>query len=845
MRIVFLGDINDDVGLEIIEKLVPWIKERLQPDFIVVNGENSAKGLGITLKEAEKILKTGVDVITLGNHTWFRKDVKKIFEKELPVIRPVNYPDDMPGKGWIVVEKGGKKLGVINALGAETLIDIFGKEQVKVSVDPFKKVEEVLNEHYNKADIWMVDFHGESEIEKKSLAYWLDGRVHIIVGTHTHVQTADLQILPEGSVYITDAGMCGTHESVVGIKRDMAVEQYVGKLPVKMRGASSSNKRCLNGIIVEVDEKSKKIKMAKRIIVQDNPLKESEDRWIETTQNPFWLEARDKLTVGLFEAKDWASYWQVLANFFSGFFKSSQIGVYSYRKDIERFELRTGEELIDDWDEFKEELFTHIKREKDYLFDWKGYKVLLLIGEDSENDDFENNDKDEVLASLRGAVVFSVKEFTDFEKEYLDYVKRIAIKAYNKLYKQEFLIQQVKELETIFDVSKQIINSSLDLDELLGVIIAKTKDALNSEASSVLLRNEDTGELYFNIVEGGSGEKLKEIRLKRGQGIAGWVAENKESVIVPDTSKDDRFFKGADQKTQFKTRSIIAVPLITVDRATKEEKVIGVLEVLNKLGEIPYNMEDLKMVELIASLAAGMIENSKLYRQIKKMYKDTIHVLANAMDARDPYTHGHSQRVAIYSKDIAEELGWGEEEREKLEMAALLHDIGKIGIRDSILLKKGRLTDEEYREIQKHPVISAKILEPFEMFAEIIPWVKHHHERYDGRGYPDGLKGENVPIGSRIIAVADTFDAMTSHRAYRRGLPPEVAIDTILKERGSQFDPEMAEAFVRVFEKKYKDNFEEIRSQFTPQAVYENGKVIEAEKLPDIGVVDGSVAKKD
>ncbi|MCK4993569.1 MAG: response regulator [Candidatus Omnitrophica bacterium] len=177
---------------------------------------------------------------------------------------------------------------------------------------------------------------------------------------------------------------------------------------------------------------------------------------------------------------------------------------------------------------------------------------------------------------------------------------------------------------------------------------------------------------------------------------------------------------------------------------------------------------------------------------------DTIKVLALALDARDHYTHGHSQQVTEYAVDIAREMELSFKEVDIIRDAGILHDIGKIGIADVILLKPGRLTDEEYTEIKKHPVIGKKILEPVHCLADKIPLIYHHHERIDGGGYPDGLEGDNIPLGARILAVADAYQAMTSDRPYRKALPALIAIEELKRFKSRQFDPNIVDVFLRV-----------------------------------------------
>lgn len=184
--------------------------------------------------------------------------------------------------------------------------------------------------------------------------------------------------------------------------------------------------------------------------------------------------------------------------------------------------------------------------------------------------------------------------------------------------------------------------------------------------------------------------------------------------------------------------------------------------------------------------------------QIQDTYWEAVQSLAEALEARDPYTRRHSELVTRYSVAIAQKMGLSTNMVKDIRQAALLHDIGKIGIRESIFLKEGPLTPEERAVMQTHSAISAQILRPLRFLEKIIPIVHHHHERYDGKGYPDGLKGEDIPLGARIIAVADTFEAMTADRPYRKGLPAEVAYQEIEKNAGTQFDPKAAAAFLEI-----------------------------------------------
>jgi putative nucleotidyltransferase with HDIG domain len=215
-----------------------------------------------------------------------------------------------------------------------------------------------------------------------------------------------------------------------------------------------------------------------------------------------------------------------------------------------------------------------------------------------------------------------------------------------------------------------------------------------------------------------------------------------------------------------------------------------------KLQDMNRNLEG-KVRERTKQLAAK-------HQELRDAYVQTIAALANAVDAKDAYTRGHSERVGVYASKIAREMSLPKEFIERVYIAGLLHDVGKIGIRDAVITKPDRLTPEEYEEIKEHPAIGAKILEPVSFLADVVPCVRHHHEWFDGseRGYPTRLAGESIPFPSRIILVADTVEAMSSDRPYRKALPLEVVYSEMHKYSGSQFDPRCVEAFLRVLDRE-------------------------------------------
>jgi putative nucleotidyltransferase with HDIG domain len=211
------------------------------------------------------------------------------------------------------------------------------------------------------------------------------------------------------------------------------------------------------------------------------------------------------------------------------------------------------------------------------------------------------------------------------------------------------------------------------------------------------------------------------------------------------------------------------------------------------------------------------IELSETYDKLEKAYMESIQTVRFTVEAKDTYTRGHSDRVSEYSVLIGEKLGLSDEDIRRLKIGGLFHDVGKIGVPDNILQKNGKLTDDEYSEIKNHPSIGAHILSTASIFKDIIPIVKHHHERYDGNGYPSRLKGEDIPYLARIAAIADAFDAMTSKRVYRDSLSLDIVISEIEKNKGTQFDPQIADAFLDILNNT-PDKIKEIQQKYAEEA---------------------------
>jgi len=244
VRILFVGDIVGAPGRRALESLLPGLRERHNPDFVVANGENVAGGVGITEKTAGQIYRAGVDAITLGNHVWKHSEVYDYLDREPRIVRPANYPKGNPGRGVMVVEgNGGSKLGVIN-LSGQVFLD--------AARSPFSEIDAILAELRGQAVHVLVDFHAEATSEKVAMGWHLDGRVTACVGTHTHVPTADAKVLPGGTAYITDVGMTGPHGGVIGSKRAPTVRRFVTQMPTKL--GTSEEDPWLNAVLIEAGQ---------------------------------------------------------------------------------------------------------------------------------------------------------------------------------------------------------------------------------------------------------------------------------------------------------------------------------------------------------------------------------------------------------------------------------------------------------------------------------------------------------------------------------------------------------------------------------------------------------------
>lgn len=262
MKLLFIGDVVGKPGREAVRALLPGLKKDVSPDIIIANGENSAGGLGVTKDTASELLDSGIDAITLGNHVFAKKEVYGFLDDEPRIVRPANYPPGCPGRGWAIYkDSAGRRVGVMNLCGR-----VFMNEQLD---DPFRMADRALKELSEQASVILVDFHGEATSEKGAIAWYLDGRVTAVIGTHTHVQTADERVLPGGTAFITDAGMTGPVNSVLGVKKELIIQKFLSQMPCKFEVAEGPV--VLDAVLVEADPSTGRASGIRRLRVNHAP----------------------------------------------------------------------------------------------------------------------------------------------------------------------------------------------------------------------------------------------------------------------------------------------------------------------------------------------------------------------------------------------------------------------------------------------------------------------------------------------------------------------------------------------------------------------------------------------
>jgi putative nucleotidyltransferase with HDIG domain len=382
---------------------------------------------------------------------------------------------------------------------------------------------------------------------------------------------------------------------------------------------------------------------------------------------------------------------------------------------------------------------------------------------------------------LRPEVLPNLSQIEDDVKE----IKELKEYTNNLEIINEGLRHSFEELTTLYRLV-EIITEAKTLERVLNSLLDLVAEIISCEGAMLFLVDEKTGEVDIALKRNISRKIEQKVNLQNKQKVIEWTLKKGKTIAMPDIEEDP----SENEKITF-----VLVPLIAHD------KPVGLIDIITDTPEGDITTKDLSLLTILAKQAALSIENVKLYESMKRDQISIIRALSSTVDAKDHFTLGHSQKVSEYSLKIAEVLGLPEREVENIKYAALLHDIGKIAIPDEIIKKPTKLTAEEFDLVRKHPVIGSKIIKEIESLAPMVPIILHHHERFDGKGYPDGLKGEAIPIGARIVHVTDAYDTMVSARAYRDMIPPELAVSELRKNAGTQFDPAVIEAFITILRK--------------------------------------------
>ncbi len=350
----------------------------------------------------------------------------------------------------------------------------------------------------------------------------------------------------------------------------------------------------------------------------------------------------------------------------------------------------------------------------------------------------------------------------------------------------------VARLSTLYKVGLAI-NSNMENENIFKLIVDTTIETLHANIGYIIIHDKERNALRVDTLVGHDELPNGEVYLEmKPSSVSTWVLTNARPLLIADINDMPQFDRFS--ALGYERKTLICAPLIIKD------EVIGTITVVNKTDGSTYTNDELGLLTTIAAQASIAIKNATLYEEQQKTYLNTIHALVTAIEASDSYTRGHSERVTRYSVAIAKKLGLSAERLKIMERAAVLHDIGKIGINLSLLHKIERLTPEDVIDLQQHPLIGIKILEPIEFLNDVRLCIAQHHERYDGKGYPNRLSAEELLLESRILAIADSFDAMTSDRPYRKALSVKVAVAELLDNVGTQFDPAIVPHFIEMLE---------------------------------------------
>jgi HD-GYP domain-containing protein (c-di-GMP phosphodiesterase class II) len=356
------------------------------------------------------------------------------------------------------------------------------------------------------------------------------------------------------------------------------------------------------------------------------------------------------------------------------------------------------------------------------------------------------------------------------------------------------LLQSAQKYLTTLHKVSEILSRASGIESLFDSIVSAILEVSGGDRAAILMRPKDGGkDVNMVAVRTKDGGASGAVMLSRT--VVNDVIEKGISIFTDDAQADDRYV-GGESIVRQRIRSVMCAPMRTTDQ------ILGVLYVDSQMAR-EFSEAELELLAAVGNQAGIALHRANLMQEVEKLFFDVMKAIASLIDAKDGYTHKHSERVAQFGVRLARHLGFDADSRAVVELSGLLHDVGKIGVPDAILNKPGKLTDEEFTQMRMHPVHGARILSQIQSqkVVSILPGVKYHHERWDGKGYPDGLKGEEIPLLGRVLGVADFLDALTSDRSYRKGLTLEEAVQMVKDLDGKAFDPVVVKAAVELHEK--------------------------------------------
>ena len=379
------------------------------------------------------------------------------------------------------------------------------------------------------------------------------------------------------------------------------------------------------------------------------------------------------------------------------------------------------------------------------------------------------------------------------------------------------VVENKRVLDLLFSYMPKIA-AERKMDNLLVLMADMGRSLVQADRCSLWLTDEEHGELWTKVAHG-----VSELRIPIAAGFVGWSVKNGQPLLIPDAYLDPRFDHRSDEKTHYRTTSVMTVPLFD-----SQGKVMGVFQAINKQGEEKvFSNQDLERLSLTAVYSAKTVESARLTSEVEDSkdeleatQEELIHILGDVSESRSRETGDHIQRVAEISYKLAQYYGLNEEEAQRIRLAAPMHDLGKVAIPDAILNKPGRLTDEEYEVMKSHAIKGEETLmkSKRDLLRFAATLAGSHHERWDGKGYPRGLKGEEIPLAGRICAVADVLDALSSPRCYKPAWPEEKVKEEFIKQRGAQFQPELIDVLVEHWDDVF-ECFRQARAKFEAAAV--------------------------